>query len=252
MHFSRDSLEDRRSCREEMNPVSAPMVTEGNPARAAIEKVPVLAALYPQLQSAHTGILALRTVVEDPKVRELSAREAELDADHDDRVRGIYNSLTALAQVSSTGAELIRLRNMLFPDGLERTQRTYRGEAGHAAAVASRLDADTRARLRAVNLHDKNLLDLVNGWLGVAKQLGDLEEQRAQLMPTPSAQADINTARLAWIRVMNALVANAELAGLDADTDRLLFAALRAAEKTADARGRSKAHPAPAPVNPAK
>ena len=31
----------------------------------------------------------------------------------------------------------------------------------------------------------------------------------------------------------NALVANAELAGLDDDTDRLLFSALRAAEHTA-------------------
>jgi hypothetical protein len=233
---------------DEMNQLSAPLVAEGNPARAAIERIPVLASLLPQLQSAHTAVLAVRTVVEDPKVRELSAREADLDAEHDERVRGIHNSLTALAQVSGAGAELIRIRDMLFPEGLDHTRKTYRGEAGHGAAVEARLDADAQARLRAVNLHDKNLLDLVNGWLAVAKQLGDLEEQRARLLPTPSGQADINAARLAWVRVMNALVANAELASLDADTDRLLFGALRAAEKTADARGRSKASTAPAPA----
>ncbi len=231
---------------EEMNPLSAPLVTVGNPARAAIEKIPVLASLLPQLQSAHSGVLAVRTVVEDPKVRELSAREADLDAQHDELVRGIYNSLTALAQVSGDGAELIRLRDMLFPEGLDHTRKTYRGEAGHAAAVEARLDGDAQGRLRAVNLHDKNLLDLVHGWLAVAKELGQLEEQRARLLPTPSGQSDVNAARLAWVRVMNALVANAELVGLDADTDRLLFGALRAAEKTADARGRSKASSAPA------
>jgi hypothetical protein len=47
---------------------------------------------------------------------------------------------------------------------------------------------------------------------------------------------------------MNALVANAELANLDADSDRLLFGPLRAAEQTADARGRGKNAPAPVPV----
>jgi hypothetical protein len=238
----------KRLTTDEMNPLSAPLVTEGNPARVALERIPILSSLLPQLLSAHTGILSVRTVVEDPKVRELSEREAELDADHDERVRGIYNSLTALAQVSGTGAELIRLRDMLFPEGLEHTRKTYRGQAGHAAAVAARLDADAQARLRAVSLHDKNLLDLVNGWLAAARQLGELEEQRARLVPAPSSQADINAARLAWVRVMNALVANAELAGIDADTDRLLFSALRAAEKTADARGRAKASSAPAPA----
>jgi hypothetical protein len=50
--------------------------------------------------------------------------------------------------------------------------------------------------------------------------------------------------------VANALLANAELVGLDDDTDRLLFSALRAAEHTADSRGRKTpaAPPAPSPA----
>ncbi len=238
----------KRLTTDEMNQLTAPLVTQGNPARAALEKVAVLASLMPQLVAAHEAVLAVRTVVEDPKLRELSAREAELDAEHDDRVRGIYNALTALAQVSGSGAELTRLRDMLFPDGLEHTRRTYRGEAGHAAAVANRLDADMQSRLKAVDLHDRNLLDLVNAWLAAARELGELEDQRARLSPAPSTTAEITAARTTWIRVVNALVANAELAGLEAETDRLLFSALRAAEKTAQARGRGKANPAPAPA----
>ena len=85
----------------------------------------------------------------------------------------------------------------------------------------------------------------------MAKQLGELEEERARLsQPLSSSAAEINNARLGWVRVANALVANAELAGLDDDTDRLLFSALRAAEHTADNRGRKTpaAPPAPSPA----
>jgi len=53
----------------------------------------------------------------------------------------------------------------------------------------------------------------------VAEQIGQLEDERARLSPPPTPSADINNARLAWIRIINALVANAELAGVDAATD---------------------------------
>jgi hypothetical protein len=43
-------------------------------------------------------------------------------------------------------------------------------------------------------------------------------------------------------------VANAEAAELDADTDNLLFSALRAAERAAEARVHTRPAPAPAPA----
>jgi len=82
----------------------------------------------------------------------------------------------------------------------------------------------------------------------VAAQPGTLEDERARLNPTPSTSAEINDARLGWVRIMNALVANAELANLDADSDRLVFGPLRAAEQSADAQGRTKNGPAPVPA----
>ena len=243
----------KRMTVEEMIQLSTPWVTAGNVARTAIEKVPLLAALLPQLQSAHSAIFAVRAQAEDPKVQRLSQQEAEVDAKHDALVRGIYGSLSMLAQVSANADELLRLRDLLFPEGAAHTQKTYRGEAGHAALVASRLDASAQARLKAVSLQEKNLLDLVNEWLGVAKQLGDLEEERARLSPpSSSTAAEINNARLGWVRVVNALVANADLVGLDGDTDRLLFSALRAAERTADGRGKKSPDAPPAPSPAAK
>ena len=67
--------------------------------------------------------------------------------------------------------------------------------------------------------------------------------------------ADINTARLRWVRSVNAILANAELIGVDEATDHLLFAALRAAERTADNRAcgaedTATYAPSPSPVQP--
>ncbi len=165
--------------------------------------------------------------------------------------RGVYNALTALSEVTNASEELLRLRDLLLPEGLTHTQLTYRGEAGHAALVSSRLDDALRARLKSVTLHDKTLLDLLEAWLATASKLGALEEQRARLSaPAATTAAQVSAARMAWVRVTNTLVANAELAGLDNDSDRTLFAALRAAERTADSRGKGGtkqvAGPAPA------
>src|SRR5512146_2584565 len=109
---------------EEMNQVSEPLVTRGNPARAAIEQTPLLAALLPQLQTAHAGIFDLRAPVDDPKAREMSGRLAALDIEHDTRVRAIHGALTGLAQVSGAAAELLALRDELYPQGLAHTQLT--------------------------------------------------------------------------------------------------------------------------------
>jgi hypothetical protein len=192
------------------------------------------------LQRAHTAIFAVGVQPVDPQLRLLVEREAALDAEHDDIVSGIHGALTALARVSAASTELLRLRDGLFPEGLSHMHKTYRGEAGHGAIVESRLDADLKGRLKAVNLHDKNLLDLTQRWLTIAKELGAAEDERARLEPQPSSAADLNNARLGWIRIMNALVANAELVGLDEETERLIFGPLRAAEKSAGNRGKGK------------
>lgn len=194
----------RKLTAEEMSEISWPWVTEGNPARAAMERVPLLAALWPQVQEAHAGLLALRACVDDPRARELSERQAALDSQHDDYVRGLHGALTSLAQIPGASSELLALRDQLFPQGLTHIKHSYRGEAGHGAMVAARLDDTLRARLRAVTLHDRNLLDLTQEWLALARQLGQVEEQRARLIPaSPSPAWEINRARLAWIRMAN-------------------------------------------------
>jgi hypothetical protein len=46
---------------------------------------------------------------------------------------------------------------------LQHLQRAFREEAGHAALVGSKLDDKTRAELKAIPVHDLNMLDMVEG-----------------------------------------------------------------------------------------
>lgn len=232
---------------EEMVMISAAWVMADEEGRKAIARIPLIAVLLPNLEKAHNAILTLRSK-EPPNIGAISAKESEVDAEHDALVRAIYGVLTVLAPVSPDHDELIALRDKLFPEGLTHTQLSYRGEVGHAAVIAAQLDDAMKARLAAIPVHKGTLLDLVLSWLDSAKQLGQLEEERGRMTGiSPSLPAEMRSARSAWIRMTKALMANARIAELDAATDQLLFAALRRAERAAESRAPARAVAAPEP-----
>jgi hypothetical protein len=237
---------------QEMAVISGPWVTEGTAARVAIEKIPALAALEPQLQQIHGTIVDLRAK-ETPQLQALSQQEHDVDAKHDALVKLIVNALTVVADGSVNKRELLDLRDRLFPERLKHIRRGYRSEVGHAVMVAKQTDEPMVARLRAVQINDKSLFDIYQAWQATATQLGQLEEERAHLsQATPSAAKEIAMARRKWIRVVKAFQACADVVNLDAETDNLIFAPLRAAEQNAANRMRAKAttEPAPTPAPP--
>jgi len=182
---------------EEMVAISSGLIGVGEPGRAAMEKVPLLALLCPALEKAHNSIVSLRTK-EPPKIRAISQKEGEVDARHDDLVRGIHGTLSAMAPMTDECEELISIGDKLLPDGLTHTKLSYRGEAGHCAVIASQLDDAMKARLRAITIHKKTLLDLVTAWLDTGSQLGQLEDEGARLAEGASSLgAEMEKARLA-------------------------------------------------------
>jgi hypothetical protein len=231
---------------EEMVAISAAWVMAEQAGRAAIEKVPLLAALLPNWEKVHGALVALRSK-EAPNIAAISQKELEVDAKHDALVRGMVGTLTMLAPISDDREELLAIRDKLFPDGASHTQLSYRGEAGHVAVIASQIDDAMKARLKAIAVHKKTMLDLVMAWIETGKQLGQLEEEKARLGgSSPSLGAEMQTARTAWLRTAKALIANAKLAEIDSATDQVLFSALRKAEQAAESRAPGRA-PAPAP-----
>jgi hypothetical protein len=163
---------------QEMAVISGAWVTEGTPARVAIEKIPALAALEPQLQQTHSTIVDLRAK-ETPQLQALSQQEHEIDAKHDAYVKLIYNALTVLADGTVNKHELLDLRDSLFPERLRHTRKSYRSEVGHAVLVAKQMDDALVARLKAVQLHDRTLFDIYQAWQATAAQLGQLEDLAA-------------------------------------------------------------------------
>jgi hypothetical protein len=224
----------------EMIQVSTPWLTPADAAYLIFQRTSQLTGLQPEMQKAHDAIFAFRAKPEDPRIQRLSDEAAALDAKHDAQAKGIHAALTMLSMVSNPADTFTRLLDLLLPDGLEHIKRTHREEAGHAALVASKLDDQTKAELKAITIHDLNMLDMVQGWFGTAKQLGEIEEVRVRLANTGSGSGSaIHQARMRWIRTVNAIQAVAAMSDLDEESDAILFSALRAAERTADNRGRS-------------
>jgi len=223
-------MELRKLLEPEMVQISEPWVIAGSAVRAAIEAEQMLLGLLPKLSAAHAGIVAVSAQSPDPEVRRLSAEATRLDAVHDDLVRTIHGALTILAKVSKAGDQMLQLRDLLFPEGLRHTNKSYSAEAGHAAAVASSLTSDLLARMKAIPIGDTTLFDLHAQYADAAKQLGVVEEKRARLnQPAVTPAAQVQAARREWIHWANVLMTTAENAGVNAATDALLFGPLREA-----------------------
>ncbi len=223
---------------EEMEPVSAAWVDTQNPAHQAILQIPELSGLMPKVQVVHDELHAA-TPPNDSRAKELSDLAAATDATHDVLARGVYGYLTETSLLVDDGEPLLALRDQLMPEGLSAVvHNSYRGQVGFAALLRGRLKGKTRAALRELPLPGgKNLLDAVDGWLDAADRLGQLEEQKARLeAATPTLAGRIFEARNRWIRVVNALLANAALAELSEEQERLILGPLHDAEAKADAR----------------
>lgn len=237
--------------------ISTGWTTPGNPAREAILAVGELAGLVPRLDAAHKALHDSQPGDADPRLAVIQEKEAAADLQHDTFVRGGHMLLSALALLSpdaAAGAGFERLRDSLLPDGLETTQKNYRNEAGAASLLQTRMAADPsiKQRLEAIPVLDRNLGYFVDVWMTAAATLGQLEDEKAQIVGNTGEGARVYAARNQWIRAVNAFIVTAELAQLDEKTDRLIFGALRLAEKAADRRGRAPVEEPPAEEPPAQ
>lgn len=217
-----------------------PWVEAANPARAAIEQQPMLAAIVQRIQEAQAALHATQGTPDEPRLAAISKEQFDVDLRHDNIIRGLHMVLTGFALlVPERAEELTKLRDILLPDGLQATQVTYRAEAGAAQLLQSRLSTapSSAEQLASIGVLDKTLTSYLEEWGAQANKLGQLEDEKAKLTPSaPDTSPREVDARNKWIRSVNALIANAALADLDSATDHLIFGSLCLAEKTADRR----------------
>ena len=243
----------KRLTTDEMVQISGPWITKGSAARTAIAAVPEMAGLLPRVDEAHQALHDAQPSAGDPRLAALQDEAASVDAQHDTLIRGVSMTLTALALLSDAAkaSALLKLQEVLLPDGLGSIQKTFRAEAGAAELLKTRLAADPslKKQLKDIPVFKHTLGHFVEEWLGHAKRLGELEDERAAIVSGgPGDGAKLLAARNQWVRAVNALVANAAMAELDEPTDQLIFGAFRLAEKTADRRAKASSEaPSPAP-----
>jgi hypothetical protein len=236
----------------EMVQLSLPWVTPGTEEHKTIAGVPELASVLPRIAAGHQALHDAQPGSDDPRLAKIQEEEGALDLRHDEIVRGTYWFLTALAWLVGAGDmadALLRLRDLLFLEGLQAAQKTYREEAGAAELMKTRIanDATAKKQLKELPVLKTNLAHYVDELAQKAARLGELEHERAQIAAGgPGDPAKMVAARNQWIRAVNALVTNGELAELDESTQQAIFGALRVAEKVADRRKVPPAEPDPA------
>jgi hypothetical protein len=241
---------------EEMLGISREWIDPKSPAHKAISTDKTLSGVLPHIEAAHAALdEAIKPGEVDPRVSEIAAEQLSIDARHDAIIRGVFTMLTGQSQIlgeEGPGAELIKLRDALIPDGMKSISKSYRGEEGQALQLDGRLTPELRAELNAFTIpcegKKKPLLGYVQEWISLGKELGRLETQKTRLMGAPAEEtvgAATVTARNQWIRAVNFLLAAAEMAKLDPEVDSMIFSPLRATERLADRRGRGRAEQAP-------
>ena len=237
---------------EEMIQISSGWTTPGT-MRDAILGKPALAAMLPSVEAAHAGLSGVVPDVDAPaRLKQLTITGAAGDLRHDNSMRGSHMLLTALSILTEDAeeeAELLALQNFVLPDGLQGTQKTYRGEAGAAELLTRRLvEEPARAeQLSAMVLPiggGTPLRTFVDRWISEANRLGVIEDERVALVAaTPTAKvvspAAARAARTEWMNQVRALLAVATAIKLAPETHKTIFGGLEAAEDKASRRGRS-------------
>lgn len=228
--------------------------------KKTLTSLPLIQMLVPVLQQAHDDLHAKQRKVPAAAKELKKLREEELTRDtrHDRKLRGAYNYLTGLADMTDdpeTAAAVLDLRDRLVPKGLSATGRSYVDEAGDAKMLPSRLDAASKKLLGKLQTPDGALQEHVDAWIEEAQQLGALEERREQLEKElkdgsggPTA-AEVVAARNAWIRAVRAIETNLALVpDITDETIDTILGPLRRAEVKADRRrAASKSEKASAP-----
>jgi hypothetical protein len=190
---------------------------ENEPLRVQLAVHPIGAALLAEVGRIH-GRLSGQT----ERRRQLAlalARFSELmsalDLTHDNLARAIHSVLEALIMATRDAdmRELyLRLRGLLFPEGLSIVSRTYAYQAGAIAALEARVSAADVAQLAAIPVGPETLADWYRAWVTAGKQLGEHVHEREALLVrtgrggTATAEVDTRAARLEWIQIVQTLL----------------------------------------------
>lgn len=218
--------------------------------RKDIEALEKAAFLLPTLEEAKTTLIATQARPTDilaPEISAVQKAQTAVDGTHDRKSRGTHGALTAFAELvddPDKAAQILALRDKLFPQGLSVVKWSYTDEAGEAELVEARLTAQDRALLKQLSYPGGKLFDAHEARIAAARKLGELEQKKQGLIRASESKdgkvgpSDVVKARNAWIRAVRAFVGILDLEkNLAAKTREKILGPLEEAERKAARRG---------------
>jgi len=198
--------------------------------------------VVPHLEKAHRVLLGLRPP-DDRDYRKLVEETDALDARFDTTASATYDAYSVLAALTDDPeekAELLRLQILHFPRGKDVTRMRNLEEGGAMMAAEEKMDDPSRAFLGAQKLgRQGTLLSSLESCFGLGKDLHQVELRKIaeeQRLQANTAKVTSAAARSGWIKALETLLGNLELANLTEETLDLLLGGLREAQAEADKR----------------
>jgi hypothetical protein len=239
--------------------------------RPLFEAAPRLSPFLGDIEAVHEGLTRFqrRDATTAALLTAFVARSAKFDVSHDRLARGLWNTMTGMADLLGEGEEseaLLVARDELLPHGLLTVNLAYSDEVGNALLALDRLSEPSRAAIKKHGVLGKKLTAWVAAWRDSAKALGEAEAERVERLG--AADLDVGTpadavrARNDWIRVVSFVVGALPFEkSLDAGAQRRILQHLEAADARAvrardrargpaDDEAQPEGEPAPRPVAP--
>ncbi len=203
---------------EEMVERTSDLLSPETDEHKALVSFPLGKAMLPEIQSSYDGLIAAQPP-NDSAIAALTSLLTQLDGDHDELVRAIFDRFQSeirLALDDETRERLVRACDGLLPKGLATIQLSYAEQAGEAKLRAARVDDEIDKTLGKMKTYDGRTLGALYARLQeTATEIGRQEKRRAQLGEEGARVARAGDARNQWIRTMNALAAVIAAARLD-------------------------------------
>lgn len=238
--------------------LTGPWVTPGHAERQALESTPSVAALFPFIEEAHSGILQAQDMsITDrmaPVVTQIGVTVRRLDSLW--RVLhgglGVHIQLASADDDSARAEALTQAQGQLMPQGLEVIKFSNRDKAGEVTLLVSRVDAGLRTLLDSTSVQGLSLGDLIAKLAATADELGRLEDRRSEIRML-RRENNMVEARAAWMRMITTVRQVLELAQVSnpilVDILARVRDAVAQAGKRADATADSEDGDASAPAD---
>ena len=221
----------------EMVGLSSPWSELDHADRAALMADPVIAAYIEHHgDNVHADMVTLQTDTVADRLREIMIELSRLDDRGDPLWRVIVAVLGARVHASRTAdeaAEWQAVYDKVAPQGLTVVNLSYSAVAGYGEMLAGRLDDEVRAKLAAIAFADGTLLDSVEEWIAIAREIGVLEHERGRF---PNRRSLVPRLRNRWIRMIQGLRMLVDVREVESDEIDMIFARVDRLVRRAEVR----------------